>query len=185
MHLSRLSLLLTVFGLTLTASAETQITINVGETKSFPTLASVARAFHETQKPEVMFLGVTRRFKDASLDTIAEDSLPFFETRPANLSGIIYQVLAISNLSHRLLKGEAVSPAHRDLLRQELATIAATRKLFQEFMSNVPANSKILVPRDGKLCDIRGEINLIERECVAAANALGLEADKTARLASL
>ncbi len=175
--MNMMRLLLPVLGLLIGIGcrADGLVTINVSELRQFPNLESVSRAFSEQQKPEVMFLGVTRRFKDSSLDQIAESSLAFFETHPANLSGIIYQVLTISNVSSRILHGEAVSPAHRIQLRKELATYAETKRLLQSYLQNVPAGSKILVPRDGKLCDIRAEATLIEHTCYAASASLMIE----------
>lgn len=161
------------------------VTINVAEKSTYPTLESVSRSFSENQKPETMFLGVTRRFKDATLDQIADASLPFFETRAANLSSLISQVLAISNLSQRVIKGENFDQAHRTQILRALATITATRELFLEYMENVPASSKILVPKDGKLCDIRGEINVIEQQCLLASRVLNGDAPRVTRVAAL
>ncbi len=146
--------------------------INVSEVKEYPTLESVMRAFSQAQKPEVMFIGVTHRIKESSLDQIAENGLTFFETHPANLSSLLSQILAYGNISQRILRGEAASAASRKQLRRQMAAIIEARRQLYYYLEHVPSGNKILVPRNGKICDIREQIELIARDCDAAAKAL-------------
>jgi hypothetical protein len=146
-------------------------TVNLMERGHYPTLQSVCTAFRSTQQPDVMFLGVTARFKEASLDQIAEGGLDLFETRSVNLSGLINQVLALGNLTARVLNGETVRPENRERLHLELATVGDLKRTLYVFLQNVPNQNRILVNYRGSSRDIRMQIERIELDCAAAVSA--------------
>ena len=159
-----------------------QATVNVMEKNTYPTLESVARVFKERQKPEMMFFGIPHRFNEASLDQIAESGMPFFETRPENLSGIITQILTYGSVSTRILRGEPVRPTSQNLLRRQLSNILETRRVLLVYLQNVPLGKKIMLARGGRIKDVWEQFQLIERDCLLASRTLSESAYATSTL---